>query len=60
MELELASEELQGAHEVVGAPPTLVDRWWAPGFHLFQGFFIFSEKVFREVSDHSENFCFYT
>ena len=27
IELELRSEELQGAHEVGGAPPTLVDRW---------------------------------
>ena len=35
MELELASEGIQGAHEVGGAPrrggaPTLVDRVWAP------------------------------
>ena len=35
MELELASEGLQGAHEVWGAPrrggtPTLVNRVWAP------------------------------
>ena len=30
MELELVSEGLQGAHEVGGAPPTLVDRVWAP------------------------------
>ena len=36
MELELRSVELQGAHEAggaprkAGAPPTLVDRWWAP------------------------------
>ena len=35
MELELRSEEVQGAHEVGGAPggrraPTLVDRWRAP------------------------------
>ena len=36
MELELASEGLQRAHEVGGAPrrggapPTLVDRVWAP------------------------------
>ena len=29
MELELASEGHQGAHEVGGAPPTLVDRVWA-------------------------------
>ena len=36
MELELRSVERQGAHEVGGAPrgasapPTLVDRVWAP------------------------------
>ena len=30
MELELASEGHQGAHEVGGAHPTLVDRVWAP------------------------------
>ena len=36
MELELRSAEPQGAHEIggvprgVGAPPTLVDRLWAP------------------------------
>ena len=30
MELELRSVEVQGAHETGGAPPTLVDRVWAP------------------------------
>ena len=30
MELELRSVELQGAHEAGGAPPTVVDRVWAP------------------------------
>ena len=30
IELELRSEELQGAHEVGGAPCTLMDRVWAP------------------------------
>ena len=36
MELELRSAELQGAHEIGGAPrrrgrtPCLVDRVWAP------------------------------
>ena len=29
MEMELRSEELQGAHEVGDAPPTLVARVWA-------------------------------
>ena len=30
IELELRSVEQQGAHEAGGAPPTLVDRVWAP------------------------------
>ena len=30
MELGLRSVELHGAHEVGGAPPTLVERVWAP------------------------------
>ena len=30
MELELALEGHQGAHEVGGAPPTLVERVWDP------------------------------
>ena len=30
MELELRSVERQGAHEVRGTPPTLMDRVWAP------------------------------
>ena len=38
-----------GAHEVGERAqggrrtPTLVDRWWPPGLHLLQGFFIISE-----------------
>ena len=30
IELELASEGIQGAHEVGGVPPTLVRMVWAP------------------------------
>ena len=30
MELELRLAEPQGAHEIGGAPPTLVDRVWPP------------------------------
>ena len=62
IELELRSEELQGAHEVGGrtlggqAPP-LVERWWPPVLHLLQVFFLFSEKWLREVLGHSENVC---
>ena len=64
VELELRLEELQGAHEVrgapqgVGAPPTLVRRVWPPGLHLWRGFFIVFSKMFRGVSGHSENICF--
>ena len=40
MELELRSVELQGAHEVGGAPPALVERvrapWFASIFYYFQ------------------------
>ena len=58
--LELASEGIQGAHEVGGRPPTLVDRWRAPWPSSFVRIFFISEKLFREVSGHSENFCFCT
>ena len=63
MEVELESETQQGAHEVGGralggAPPTLVRRVWAPGLHLWRGFFIIFSKMFRGVSGHSENICF--
>ena len=40
MELELRSEELQGAHEV-GAPPTLVARVWAPWSSSFARIFYY-------------------
>ena len=62
MELELASEGLQGAHEVGGAPRrggTLVDRVWVSwSSSLARIFFIVFSKVFRGVSGHSENFYF--
>ena len=51
IELESRSEELQGAHEVGCGPPDL---------DLLPIFFIISKKMCREVSGHSENFCFYT
>jgi len=41
-------------------PPPSWTGGGAPGLHLLQGFFIISEKMFREVSGHSENFCFCT
>ena len=62
MELELASEGLQGAHEVggraQGAPPTLVDWVWAPCSSSLATIFYYFSKVFRGVSGHSENFYF--
>ena len=67
MELELRSVEVQGAHEAGGAPrgvgraPTLVPRVWAPlSLILSPIFFIISKNNLREVSGHSENFCFCT
>ena len=66
MELELRSVEHQGVLEVggaprgAGAPPTLVDRVWAPGLDSFANIFIISKNNLREVSGHSENFCFCT
>ena len=51
IELELRSEELQGAHEVgarprrAGAPPTLMDRWWAPWSSSFARIFLLFPKI---------------
>ena len=41
MELELRSVELQGAYEAGGAPPTLVDRVWAPWSSYFARIFLY-------------------
>ena len=61
MELELRSVERQGAHEAggvprgVGAPPTLVDRVWAPGLDSFTSIFYIFQKysslIFRSFRD---------
>ena len=66
IELELRSEELQGAHEVGGAPrgagvppPSWVGGG-PPGLDLLPVFFIIFKNTLRGVSDHSENFCFCT
>ena len=40
--------------------PTLVARVWAPGLDLLPVFFIIFKNNLREVSGHSENFCFCT
>ena len=41
-------------------PPPSWTGGGPPGLHLLQVFFIFSEKLLREVSGHSENVCFCT
>ena len=61
MELELASEGIQGAHEVGARPrgcPHPREKGVGPGLHLWRGFFIIFSKMFRGVSGHSENICF--
>ena len=65
IELELASEGIQGDHKVGGRAPPLWARpppsWTGcgpPGLHLWRGFFIIFSKMFRGVSGHSENICF--
>ena len=65
IELELRSVEYQGAHET-GARP----KGWAPHprgqgvgtltWIFLPIFLIFSKKMFRGLSGHSENFCFCT
>ena len=41
-------------------PPPSWQGGGPPGLQLLQVFFLFSEKLLREVSDHSENVCFCT
>ena len=67
MEVELESETQQGAHEVggraLGGQARLPPSWTGggpPGLHLLQVFFIFSKKLLREVSGHSEDVGFCT
>ena len=43
-----------------GAPPPSGKWCGPPGLHLLKVFFIFSEKLLREVSGHSKNVCFCT
>ena len=45
MELELRSVEVQGAHEIGGAPPCLVDKVWAPDLDSFASIFYIFQKV---------------
>ena len=59
MELELASEGHQGAHEVGGRAPHPRGQGVGPLVFIFgEDFFIVFSKVFRGVSGHSENFYF--
>ena len=67
IELELASEGFQGAHEVGGrslggqARPHPRGQGVGPlALILSPIFFIISKNNLREVSGHSENFCFCT
>ena len=54
----VASEGIQGAHEVGGRPPPSWTGCGPPGLHLWRAFFIIYYKIFRGVSGHFENFCF--
>ena len=59
MELELRSVEVQGAHEIGGAPPCLVDSPVGPlALLLSPKILINSEKCLRGFPGHSENFSF--
>ena len=66
MELELRSVEHQGAHEAGGAPrgqarPHPHGQGVGPLVLILSSiFFIISKNNLREVSGHSENFCFCT
>ena len=61
MELELRSVELQGAHEARGRAPHPRGKGVGPlALILLLVFFIISKNNLREVSGHSENFCFCT
>ena len=61
MELELASEGHQGAHEVGGRAPHPCGQGVGPlTLILSPVFFVNSEKVLRGFPGHSENFYFCT
>ena len=59
MELELRSEEVQGAHEIGGRAPLSRGQPVGPlAFILSPKILINSEKCLRGFSGHSENFSF--
>ena len=66
MELELRSVEVQGAHEIGGAPyrgapPCLVDRPWAPWCISFaQKFLLIPKSASVDFQDIPRTFLFYT
>ena len=61
MELELTSVEVQGAHEIVGRAPCLVDRPWAPWCISFaQKFLLIRKSAFVDFQDIPRTFLFYT
>ena len=66
MELELRSVEVQGAHEIGGAPyggapPCYVDRPWAPWCISFaQKFLLIPKSAPMDFLDIPRTFLFYT
>ena len=64
MELELRSVEVQGAHEIGGAPyggGCLVDRPWAPWCISFaQKFLLIPKSASVDFQDIPRTFLFYT
>ena len=61
MELELRSVEVQGAHEIGGPPPCLVDRVWAPWCISFaQKFLLIPKSASVDFQDISRTFLLYT
>ena len=65
MELELRSEEVQGAHEIggraLGGAPCLVDSPWAPWPSFFrQKFLLILKSASVDFQDIPRTFLFYT
>ena len=61
MELELRSVEVQGAHEIGGVLPCLVDRVWTPWCISFtQKFLLITKSVSVNFQEIPRTFLFYT